>query len=68
MSYRNKKVFLTHVDGQEKAVRVDGTEVRKPKPGETDKRVCLYDPSTDRRIGWVPVSRLSEGDRQRIGA
>lgn len=64
---RNQKVILAHVAGREGMVRVDASEVKPPKDGEIARRVCLYDPRNDARVGWISVTSLTDADRARLG-
>ncbi len=66
MSKGTDRVFETRVEGFG-MVRIDGREIKPPKDGKPNQRVCLLNVETDRRLQWVPVTRLSATDRERLG-
>jgi hypothetical protein len=67
---RKVKEVLGHLKGSEELVLIDGEDVRPPKEVKMDldyRRVAIYDRNTRSRREWVPLVRIPDETRARLG-
>ncbi len=67
---RVEKEVLGRIKGSEDLVLIDGEDVKPPKETEMGpdyRRVAVYDRNTRSRREWVPLVRIPDETRARLG-